>query len=44
MNHILTHSVDYEKPQETRNALEKLLGAGTLLAPPVKVKIVTDIW
>lgn len=29
LNHILTHSADYQKPRGARYALTRLLGAGT---------------
>ncbi|KAI0077562.1 cytochrome P450 [Panus rudis PR-1116 ss-1] len=31
LNHILTHSFDFRKPQEVRNFLTRLLGAGVLV-------------
>lgn len=31
LNHILTHSADFQKPDETRNFLTRLLGAGVLV-------------
>jgi len=31
LNHVLTHSVDYQKPQEARDGLSRLLGDGILV-------------
>ncbi|CAL1709423.1 unnamed protein product [Somion occarium] len=31
MNHILTHSTDFQKPEQTRSTLTRLLGAGVLV-------------
>ncbi|KAK7678025.1 hypothetical protein QCA50_018965 [Cerrena zonata] len=31
LNHVLTHSADFQKPEETRTFLTRLLGAGVLV-------------
>lgn len=40
ISHILTHSMDYEKPKEGRRALARILGNGT---PPASHSIWSEL-